>query len=411
MHRTIALFTIVCASATASCGEKADSTSSRADGTHARADTTVVTSQGDGIWGPAHDVVEVLRVTTNTKETTFGQVRGLEAAPDGGVFVYDAKGPDGGIIRRFDANGKFVRNIGRDGHGPGEYSGEIVRVHESNGVIAIRDEQTINRFTANGKFINGFSVGRSAGFYDVAQGADGSIYTTAPRTRSVPRRGEPPPAQTVFHYNSTGGLLDSIAGTPWLVTRAPTPNVLSPVQLHETRFALSDGRVIVGRSDRLGFLVIAPNGTGAPLIAEYQTPPVPYLADERAQLRAAQRRAVNVDGERMANPDLDADVPQFKPPLISIRPDGDGRIWIMTPGPSTKLAEPRCNSFVDNRCVGKTSYTQSSRLLGFRADGAFLGEIRFSKQTSLRAFAGDYAWSLGLDDDDVPFLVKYRLHD
>jgi hypothetical protein len=46
-----------------------------------------------------------------------------------------------------------------------------------------------------------------------------------------------------------------------------------------------------------------------------------------------------------------------------------------------------------------------------RADGTFLGEIRFPKRSGQPAFFGDYAWSIAFDDDDVPFLVKYRLHD
>jgi hypothetical protein len=217
--------------------------------------------------------------------------------------------------------------------------------------------------------------------------------------------------QPVFHYDSTGRLLDSIGGA-WLIARPPAANVMWAVRPpYETRFALSDGRVIVGRSDRLGFLVIGPNGQGRPLIAEYETPPVPYLDDERTQLQEAQRRPVNADGQRTNNPDPTADVTRFKPPLMSIGPDRDGRIWIMTPGPSTKLPEPHCNAYADDRCVGKTWYTQTNRILGFRADGTFLGEIRFPKRSGQRAYFGDYVWSVAHDDDDVPFLVKYRLHD
>ena len=399
---------LVCAVICIACGSSRDGQSR--DTGRASGDTTVVLSKGDGVWGPVHDLTEVLRVPGNTKETTFGRIQNLAAAADGGVFVFDTKGPDGAIVRQFDANGRFVRNIGREGHGPGEYSGPVVSVVESNGVIVVRDMATISRFLSSGKFIDGFSIGHSAGIIDVAQAADGSIYTTAPRTVERPRPGQQNArrVQPVFHYDSAGRLVDSSAGE-WLHMNAQSGNPPSSFAAHETRFSLSDGRVVVGRSDVLGFLVIDPSRRHVPLLAKYDAPPVPYPHDQLIELQAAQRKPIDAGGERLPNPDAAAEVTKFKLPLISIRPDRDGRIWILTAGPSRKLAEPYCNSYVDEHCVGKSSWSETNRVLGFRADGTFLGEIRFPKRSGSPAYVGDYVWCVAYDSDDVPTLVKYKL--
>ncbi|HYV96124.1 MAG TPA: hypothetical protein VE967_01570, partial [Gemmatimonadaceae bacterium] len=84
-------------------------------------DTTVIVTTGNGVWGPLHDAAEVKRINADTKESTFGQVSMLAATSDGGVALFDTKSLDGPIIRRFDAEGRFMNNLGRRGSGPGEY--------------------------------------------------------------------------------------------------------------------------------------------------------------------------------------------------------------------------------------------------------------------------------------------------
>src|SRR6476620_1198665 len=122
-------------------------------------DTTVVVSQGNGKWGAPHDAIEVLRVPGDTKETTFGAVYVLEATPDGGVVLADAKSLDGLIVRQFDANGKFVRDLGRSGPGPGEYMRDNLSIAGNpKGRIYIRDsEKSVSIFGSDGKLINSFA--------------------------------------------------------------------------------------------------------------------------------------------------------------------------------------------------------------------------------------------------------------
>src|SRR5207244_1093480 len=130
-----------------------------------RGDTSVVLTQGNGKWGPPHDAIEVLRVPGDTKETTFGAAYVLQATADGGVIVVDMKGEEGLIVRQFDANGKFVRNLGRRGPGPGEYlrNNLTIATHPNGSVYLRDDDRAVNVYGADGKLGNTFVLGFTNG--------------------------------------------------------------------------------------------------------------------------------------------------------------------------------------------------------------------------------------------------------
>ncbi len=143
-------------------------------------DTTIVRTTGNGLWGAPHDAVEIKRIGGETKATTFGSAFMTTALPNGGVLVFDAKALDGPALRMFDRDGKFVRNVGRSGNGPGEFQadGPAQIVVAPNGSFVIRrSDGLINRYRADGTFINAFRFDmEGGGRLDVSAGPAGSIY-------------------------------------------------------------------------------------------------------------------------------------------------------------------------------------------------------------------------------------------
>ncbi len=85
---------------------------------------TVVRNSAVGLWGEdgAWQLTEHARIGTRNEYSpeAFGEVRDLDVGPDGRVYVLDWQAQE---IQVFDADGSFVRTIGRWGHGPGEFSG------------------------------------------------------------------------------------------------------------------------------------------------------------------------------------------------------------------------------------------------------------------------------------------------
>lgn len=81
-------------------------------------DTIVVRDSGEDPL-PRRLVVD-LRIgeAEGAEAYTFGTVDDVVPAPDGGVYVGDQQSHE---ARRYDAEGRLVRQVGRRGAGPGEY--------------------------------------------------------------------------------------------------------------------------------------------------------------------------------------------------------------------------------------------------------------------------------------------------
>jgi len=364
-----------------------------------------VTSRGTGRWGSPHDAVEAVRVASDTRETTFGAPNRLQALPDGGVLVVDPKSLDGLIIRQFDANGKFVRNLGRSGSGPGEYRYQNMSIAPGpKGTIYIRDDMggSVSVFGPDGKLAESFAPNFNNGHVpDISIAKDGSMYLRAPFNR-YSRSPFTDPPQPMLHYDVSGRLLDSISiATRWIPEGA---------EANEWWFLLPDGRIAFTRRDRFSFLVVNRNGK-EPLIVERSEEPVRFLPEERQELQASAdlRREKCSRGQ----PTERTIVPETKNPVDGTTVDIDGRIWISKAMTSQRIA-PIKRMLCSGPGVGGTwqsdiSYAAPPAFAGFLADGTYLGEVRFPRGAKV-SFAGNVAWALVPDADDVMTLVKYRLY-
>ena len=375
-----------------------------------RGDTVVVANTGNGLWGPAHDAIEVKRISGDTKETTFGVVYTLAATPDGGVLVFDTKSLDGLIIRQFDADGHFVRNIGRRGEGPGEYVRPNLRlaVH-TNGTIIIRDsEKSVSRFAPDGKLLSSFSLFHTNGSTnEVFAATDGSIYLRAPFIPGPEPTGGPGQQRPILHYDVSGRIVDSIStNARWV------PTTTDPAVASQWWSTLPDGRLLYTRTDRVGFLIIDRTGRVPPFIAEAPSAPVPYLKEERDELQGLR----DFTRDNCMRPGMPAasqsTVPETKLPARGGSADLDGRIWIAKTAAAKKVP-PK----IAGMCGGpggskkyETTYEEPPAYVAFQPDGTLLGEVRFPLRARV-TFVGNTAWAMVPDADDVPVLIKYKLHN
>jgi hypothetical protein len=102
----------------------------------------------------------------------FWAPMGIESLPNGNIIVNDQKVKQ---IFMFDAQGDFVKKIGRAGQGPGEFGNPLCMSTNSNTiVVADVGNMRIQYYDFEGNFIRELKIFKS--YWDVAVSADGLIY-------------------------------------------------------------------------------------------------------------------------------------------------------------------------------------------------------------------------------------------
>jgi hypothetical protein len=83
-------------------------------------DTVIVRTISGSVWGEPITLAEDLAigVLEGPEELMFGFVQAMAVDEKGGIYVFDGQVP---ALRYFDAEGNYVRTLGREGSGPGEY--------------------------------------------------------------------------------------------------------------------------------------------------------------------------------------------------------------------------------------------------------------------------------------------------
>lgn len=80
--------------------------------------------------------VEEIRIgkIEGENEYVFGSIHDIDVGKNGVIFVADRQVP---VIRMYDKDGRFLRDIGREGRGPGEYQ-YIIGMHTfADGRLAV----------------------------------------------------------------------------------------------------------------------------------------------------------------------------------------------------------------------------------------------------------------------------------
>jgi hypothetical protein len=308
-------------------------------------------------------------------------------ASTGEILVLDEKPVS---INLYSATGQFVRAIGRRGAGPGEYGdGADLLLHRDTVVVNDRANGRMVLFRLDGSLIamvSAISIGAPAsGISD-----DGLITTT-----SVPG---PPGSQATAPR--AGAIRAHLDGTVVDTLIFPTPPPLhlwtlptarleygSPIPFTPQRPVGMDraGQLVWGYQDQYR-LIVAPHGLDTARIIEAPAAAVPI---EESLRRAAFDNVVKGDPWVATRGSLD-DVPRFYPLWTDFSFDGEGRLWVLRPGPR-----------------GQADHWDL-----FDRDGVLLGAVPapFGETPSRRLFwQKDRLVRVGENEDGVAVIEVWRL--
>jgi hypothetical protein len=389
------------------------------------ADTVVRASQRPLHPGVATLVEELsIGVADGAEEYMLGEIADIALGRDGSIYALDRQVP---AVRHYDAQGKFIRNIGRKGAGPGEF-------HSVSGIAMTRDGRLLLWDTGNWR-INVYSAGGDIlPQMSTPSGTGGSSMATYSRALMVDTAGHVITRKMIFdgrdltnrptvwlRYAATGAPIDT-AFAP------PSPKAEAVVSASTERTSVSDrvpfaprrlvtlsplGYFVAGYPDRYAFEIHRPHG---PVISvRRDVKPEPVSRSERAEARKRIE-----DRMRQTNPSWTwngPDIPETKPLYEDLQVALDGRIWIaILPEVSTRIGSSSIGGGIGqpgtSRAPAQGPPPPPSRPAlydVFEPDGQYLGQVQVPAKVSSVVRRGDQVWAVAFDDDDVPRIKRYRI--
>lgn len=320
----------------------------------------------------------------------FGRIRNLIPSGGGGVWVFDSQAFE---LRHFDADGNHVVSVGRQGEGPGEFSGNACAHPGATGEIWVETETSWHRFDEAGQLLGTFPTPSKMACAVRTWLPDGRYLTADGGFNWETRK---PRSYFVIHEWTDGGMtpVDTV-GQP----EYPEPETVTFVSAsggsRSTNF-IPFMHVPSARLERGGQFWVwdgggaydirlqALDGDTIRRVGRDYTP-VPIDGDVRRQAIDDLQRP----GWR-AEPDFDLSrVPKAYPPFSSVRLAADGTIWV-------------------RRQTGNEQATWEV----FADDDRYLGAIEIPealKSISLRHIGTDHVWGIVRDELNVQYVVRARI--
>jgi hypothetical protein len=335
---------------------------------------------------------------------TFGRLGGVAVGPGGEMAVVDLQGP---VIRLFDEDGRYVRNVGALGGGPGEYRQVAGITTTPEGRFAIWDPGNgrISLFETSGELARTFPVrggmmgGRETFHVDTA----GAFYVQVIRSSSQGRI----QSYAWLRLDPYGVVLDSLP-IPRADEEGPVLYVLRlGASLHpfttETVSTLSPrGYQVVGRNDT--YALHRPLRDGRVLRIERSVDPVPVEPEERRQWTAfLEDFTVRAHRAEPFPP-----VPTEKPVFRALQVDEDGRIWVdrYVPAVYTPLSDEEREARGDSPVL---EWKEPSVWDVVGAQGTFYGTVELPRGGSPAWARGRRVWVIEYGEYDEGYLVRYRI--
>lgn len=349
-------------------------------------------------------------------EETFGWIVSVVPTGDGGFLAYDDQAS---AIRQFNAEGAFVRNIGRKGGGPGEFGQVNGIARHLDGRIVVWDGTgaRLNVYSDTGSFEAIWRVPFSSHFGQNMLWTDhtGRTYSWAVLERdSVDfTRG----TRGVIVYNNAGKVVDSLPYPTW---REPAPSLIArsadkrgassyafPFWPSNVAVVSSVGGFVSGPGDPYVFYLTHRDGA-RPVRIERETTPVPVSATERKE-----QRAIVEYGLRQLDPNWSwtvADIPANKPAYEMIHVAADGRIWVQVstaaePIPTAEMPAIRPGDDARPRRSTRTPTVFDV----FAPEGRLLGRVAFPRRVTFHNALGNQVYAVRRDSLDVEHVVRYKI--
>ncbi len=383
-----------------------------------RSVTTVRTLSGS-VWGGTARLVEEASIgavdaAETTDEYLLGSVSGLAVGEDR-IYILDRQVP---TIRVYDFEGRYIRDIGREGSGPGEYrQPESIAVHPLDGRLFVRTPQNsrINVYSRDGEYLTQWPL--RSGFYTsnpFVMTDEGELWTFI-----IANLGSADVTDWLGGMRlcgPEGTVSDTIHVPvfdfkPWdIVGRSENRTSVNRVPFSpDMAWAMAvDGSIVGGVSDSYSFEIRRPDGTT--VMVERVCEPVRVLPEEGRWHRDA--AAANMVNQFPGWAWNGRKVPGTKPAFARFLPDRSGRIWVLRQGPGRRVEGGVENPFDEEGWWSNPLWRDTLLVDVFDLDGRYLGEIELPEHVRFSprpVIDGEMIVCYTEDEEGVPHVKRFRL--
>lgn len=406
MHqRSIGLFPLTLLVATAACG------GGRADG--GWAGSVIVDSAGVihvdnpavGLWGRGGAPVprEVLRIGAEEGEAEyqFGEIGSIAVDGAGHIHVGDRLSRE---VRVYDAEGNFLRRIGRPGAGPGELGSGGTSVHLGPGdtlIIPDPGQHRINYFTTDGAFIRSRPLSPAEGISRGWSAVPGAGLLQQLRPFGPGLRESEQGADHLVLRSWSGEIIDTVLHLPGRGFRTdgggrPASALFAPEPIWSSA---SDGRIFLALSSEYRIEARSLTGQLLMVIRKGVEPKPIGKADRELILGHLGERL-----ERSGVPPAGLDqilrgiaIADHYPVLARFLEGPDGSLWVQGVQSARRVAASAGAIHLDE--FGSPEWDVFDR------DGRFLGEITLPPRFQPHQVLGSRVYGVVRDDLDLPYVM------
>jgi hypothetical protein len=379
-------------------------------------DTIVVRTLSGGEWGSAAMLVPEVRIGQfeGADEYLLGSISGVAVDQDGNIYTYDRQVP---ALRQYGPDGEFIRNFGRSGGGPGEYS------NSDGGLAVLEDGRIVLRDPGNARFQLYNQDGTAAGEWRYMGGfftstplyvdTAGNMYST-----TIDFGSGPPWKTSLVRHTADGQPVDTIPVPDWdfespqiRAERGDAEN--RSISINTVPFSATDswtfspfGYFVGGVSTDYSIDLFRPDGV---LRIGRAVEPIRVQAGEKAnaEAMATQNMRGMIPDWRWNGPPI----PDTKPPFGRIIVAQDGRIWVGVSQPGELIPEDERDDPIgpDGEQREVRQWREPIAFDVFEPDGRYVGMVRAPHGFSAYpqpVIRGDTVWAIVTDELGVQQIAR-----